>query len=96
MYVLDKLNWNNGVFHAVNDEGVEVKCEAVVAFEAAETGKTYIIYTDNTFEEDGSLKVYASTYDFDTERLGSVDTDEEWHIVEKVLEEYQNGELDED
>ena len=52
-----------GVFTIVNDKGEEVECEILFTFDSDETKKSYIVYTDNTLDEEGSTKVYASVYD---------------------------------
>ena len=50
-------------FTVINSDGFEVECEVLFTFESEETGKNYIVYTDNTVDEDGNTKVYASIYD---------------------------------
>ena len=52
-----------GIFTIVNDEGKEIECEILFTFDSDETKKSYIVYTDNTLDEEGSTKVYASVYD---------------------------------
>ena len=47
-------------FKVMNDEGKEVECEVLFTFESEETKKNYIVYTDNTTDEEGNTKVYAS------------------------------------
>ena len=34
-------------FKVINDEGKEIECEVLFTFESDETGKNYIVYTDN-------------------------------------------------
>ena len=79
-------------FKVLNDEGKEVECEVLFTFESDETKKNYIVYTDNTLDEDGNTKVYASIYNpEDIEaRLLPVESDKEWKIIETILEELQN------
>ena len=83
-------------FKAVNDDGIEVECEVLFTFESEETGKNYIVYTDNTLDEDDNTKVFASIYDPDEEEtvLQPIETDEEWAIIEKILDALQNDDLD--
>ena len=47
----------------VNDFGEEVQCEILFVYKDEETGVNYIAYTDNTMDEDGNTKVYASRFD---------------------------------
>ena len=79
-------------FKVINDEGKEVECEVLFTFESDETKKNYIVYTDNTLDEEGNTKVYASIYnpDQDETKLLPIETDKEWQIIETILEELQN------
>ena len=79
-------------FKVINDEGQEVECEVLFTFESDETKKNYIVYTDNTLDEEGNTKVYASIYnpDEDETKLLPIETDKEWKIIETILEELQN------
>jgi uncharacterized protein YrzB (UPF0473 family) len=79
-------------FKVINDEGKEVECEVLFTFESDETKKNYIVYTDNTIDEEGNTKVYASIYtpDQDETKLLPIETDKEWKIIETILNELQN------
>ena len=79
-------------FKVINDEGKEIECEVLFTFESDETKKNYIVYTDNTLDEEGNTKVYASIYnpDEDETKLLPIETDKEWKIIETILEELQN------
>ncbi|MEG0022139.1 MAG: DUF1292 domain-containing protein [Bacilli bacterium] len=78
-------------FNAVNSEGKEVQCEVLFTFESDETKKNYMVYTDNTVDETGNIRVYASIYDPEKEasELLPIETDAEWKIIETILEEIQ-------
>lgn len=79
-------------FKVINDEGKEIECEVLFTFESDETKKNYIVYTDNTIDEEGNTKVYASIYnpDQDETKLLPIETDKEWKIIETILEELQH------
>lgn len=79
-------------FKVINDEGKEVECEVLFTFESDETKKNYIVYTDNTIDEEGNTKVYASIYNpgEDETKLLPIETDKEWKIIETILDELQN------
>lgn len=51
-----------------------------------------IVYTDNTEDEEGNTKVFASIYnpDEDETKLLPIETEKEWRIIETLLEELQN------
>lgn len=75
-------------FTITNEEGKEITCEILFTFDSEETGKNYIVYTDNTKDEEGNIKVYASIYDpNDTTKLEPITTDKEWKIIQIVLDE---------
>lgn len=75
-------------FTITNEEGKEITCEVLFTFDSEETGKNYIVYTDNTKDEEGNIKVYASIYDpNDTTKLEPITTDKEWKIIQIVLDE---------
>lgn len=83
---------NESMSFAVLDEnGREVKCEALFTFESEETGRSYIVYTDNSVDEDGNTRVFASIYnpDSDEQRLMPIESEKEWKIIEIILEELQ-------
>lgn len=78
-------------FKVFDDEGKEVECEVLFTFDSDETKKSYMVYTDNTLDEEGNIKVYASIYNPDEEepKLQPIETDKEWKIIETILEEIQ-------
>ena len=79
-------------FKVMNDEGKEVECEVLFTFESEETKKNYIVYTDNTIDEEGNTKVYASIYNPDEAetKLLPIESEKEWKIIETILEEIQS------
>lgn len=78
-------------FTIINDEGKEVKCDVLFTFESDETHKNYIVYTDNTKDENGNTRVFASCYDpnKDEQELQPIETDKEWKMIEIILSEAQ-------
>ena len=85
------MNDEKMTFKVMNEEGKEVECEVLFTFESEETNKNYIVYTDNTNDEDGNTKVYASIYNPSDEKsiLYPIETEKEWKIIETILEELQ-------
>lgn len=82
---------NETKFLKVTDDfGKEITYEIICAFKLEKTGKNYVVYTDNTNDEDGNLNVFASIYyPQDNSKLDSIETEEEWQEVEKRLKEIQ-------
>lgn len=82
----------NMSFTVLDENGKETKCDVLFTFDSEETGKSYIAYTDNSVDEEGNTKVFASIYSPDSEdqRLMPIETEKEWKIIEIILEELQN------
>lgn len=75
-------------FNIFDENGNAVECEVLFTFDSEETGKNYIVYTDNTKDEEGNTKVYASIYHpEDTTKLDPITSDKEWKIISMVLDE---------
>ena len=49
----------NNTFKMTNNEGKQIIYEVIFTFDSDETEKSYIIYTDNTKNDEGKLKLYA-------------------------------------
>lgn len=78
---------NKSSFKIVNDKGEELTCDVLFTFEDAKTKKNYIVFTDNTLDENGQIKVYANYYDptGNDLSLGKIETEEEWENISKLL-----------
>ena len=78
-------------FTVLDENGEEVECEVLFTFDSEETNKSYIVYTDNTTDEEGNTKVYASIFNPNDEKteLIPIETDREWKIIETILETIQ-------
>ena len=78
-------------FKVIDTEGKEVECEVLFTFDSEETKKSYIVYTDNTTDDKGNVKVYASIYKPEEENteLIPIETEREWKIIETILESIQ-------
>lgn len=78
-------------FKMVTEDGKEITCNVLFTFDSEETGKSYIAYTDNTYEEDGSIKAYAAIYHPEDLNAGfePIQTEKEWKVVETILEAIQ-------
>ena len=79
------------MFKVLDDNGKEIECEVLFTFESDETKKNYIVYTDNSIDEEGNVKVYASIFDpnKDNTELIPIETEKEWKIIETILEAIQ-------
>ena len=83
---------NEDMFIVVcNDKGEEIKCEILFTFEDTTTGKNYMVYTDNTEDEDGHTRVYANQFDpnGNASSLFPVEDERIWAVIEEMLTEMQ-------
>lgn len=75
-------------FKIFDENGNATECEVLFTFDSEETEKNYIVYTDNTKDDEGNTKVYASIYHpEDPTKLDPITTDKEWKIISMVLDE---------
>ncbi len=80
------------VLKIIDDTGKEIEYEILIAFKWTKTKKNYVVYTDNTEDENGNLNVYAAVYyPEDDTKLDPVETDEEWRLIERRLHGFQKG-----
>ena len=49
-------------FTIVSDTGEEITCEVLFTYADEKSKKNYIAYTDNTLDDEGNIKVYASIF----------------------------------
>lgn len=75
-------------FKVRDSDGKEIEFEVLFTFESDETKKNYMVYTDNSKDEDGNVRVYASVFVPNAEPLEllPVETEREWKIIETILE----------
>ena len=74
-------------FTFIDNDGNEKKMRILYTFDLVETGKNYIVYTDDTKDENGLIKVYASSFNPNkkTSDLMPIETEKEWKLVEGIL-----------
>lgn len=82
---------NKNTITIMGEDNKEITCEVLFTFDSEQTHKSYIAYTDNTTDESGSVKVYASIYDPTgaDKSLKPITTEEEWTIIENILASVQ-------
>lgn len=85
------MNEKASSFTVINKEGKEVKCDVLFTFDSEETGKSYMVYTDNTKDAKGNVQVYASIYDpkDPNTKLEEIKTEKEWKVIEVILNQLQ-------
>ncbi|MCI9280836.1 MAG: DUF1292 domain-containing protein [Bacilli bacterium] len=92
------MNNESERYFTVSDaNGKTIEYEILFTFDSDETKKSYIVFTDNNKDKDGSIITYAATYDKDGEKLElrDIETEKEWNLIETILsqiEEKTSGE----
>ena len=68
----------NNSFTMLNEAGEEVKYDVLFTFDNEETNKSYIAYTESTYDPNSSEVI-----------LGKIETENEWKVVETILNTIQ-------
>ena len=78
-------------FKIKNEDGKEVLCEVLFTFESEETKKQYVVYTDNSKDDAGNIRVFASIYNVNDKggELLPIKSDKEWKVIETILDTIQ-------
>lgn len=82
----------NETMIVVDEQGNEVMYEIVLTFKSDETHKSYVVYK---LPGDENEEVFASSFDdeaTDGGELKPIESDEEWDIVEEVLNTFLDEE----
>lgn len=74
----------------IDEAGKEIEYEILLTFKWMKTNKFYVVYTDNSYDAEFSINLFAAIYDpEDSTVLEEITTDEEWEEVEKRIKELQ-------
>lgn len=81
---------NEKILKLTDENGKEIEYEILIAFKWTKSNKNYIVYTDNTNDENGNLNIFAAIYyPYDSTKLDPIESDEEWDEVDRRLKELQ-------
>ncbi|MFS0635782.1 DUF1292 domain-containing protein [Mesobacillus foraminis] len=78
----------------VDENGNEQLCEVLFTFDSEEFGKSYVLYYPLGAEEDDEeeIEIHASSFtpteDGQDGELMPIETDEEWDMIEEMLETF--------
>lgn len=78
----------------VDENGNEQLCEVLFTFDSEEFGKSYVLYYPVGAEEsdDEEIEIHASSFvpteDNKDGELMPIETDEEWDMIEEMLETF--------
>ena len=84
---------DRAIMTVIGEDGEIIDCDVLFTFKNTATGKCYIVYTENSEDENGNTEVFASIFDPDdkTLQLSPIETEEEWLILESKLKEYERS-----
>lgn len=77
-----------------DDDGNELDCAVLLIYCCIENGKNYVFYTDDNYDEEGNLNIYASRYlgEEDGEmKLEEIEDEEEWNLLDDAFEQARRG-----
>ena len=81
---------NNKLIAEVNGQRMEF--DIYFTFVCNQTNKGYLAYTDHSLDEQGNENLQVSTFDPNVgfEELGEVQTQEEWDLINSVIEKIKS------
>jgi uncharacterized protein YrzB (UPF0473 family) len=87
----------NDVLFITDENGEEIEARIIMTFDSEEFKKSYLVYQ---LVDDESGEYFAASFNPDDEDEGSlmpIETDEEWDLIEEVLESFldENEEFEE-
>lgn len=76
----------------VTKDGENKSYDVILTFKSEDNGKDYVVYTDNTYDKENKLKIYAAIYNpITNEYIAPVESREEWteiaNLLDKVFEQ---------
>lgn len=72
----------------VLSNGTKVDYNVILTFKSVLSGKNYVVYTDNTYDQNKKIRFYAAVYnpDLPTPFIGEPTTKEEWTEIVNVID----------
>ena len=84
----EKLKMENDEVVIVKRDGSKVQLDKLITFDDEANNKSYIIYTDNSKDENGNVRISASIVkepENPNSELEEIKTEREWKIIDTVL-----------
>lgn len=79
---------DNLKFSIYDEFGNETICRVICSFINANNKKHYLVYTNDTYDKNNNLNVYAAIFDPNDESIfEEVKSDEEWKYIDNFLKE---------
>jgi len=85
---------NEKQFTIIDENGNEFLCDILFTFHSDDYDKDYVVYTIPGKEDEDEIEVSAAWYkeeDGQEGELFPIEADEEWQLVEQVLQEFDEA-----
>lgn len=90
----ERLVMENDEVVMIRRDGSKVQLDKLITFDDEANNKSYIIYTDNSKDENGNVRISASIVKDSknpNSELEEIKTDREWKIIDTVLKSTMNS-----
>ena len=77
---------DSDTLYITTDQGEEKEMKILFTFDSEQYGKSYVLF----HHDDDDAEIFCMSYDEDG-NLMAVEDEEEWEMIEEVLEGYQDG-----
>lgn len=72
---------------SINKNGEKINYDVILTFKSEINKQDYVVYTDNTYDEENKLRIYAAIYNpLSNEFIKEVEEQEEWDEIYKLLD----------
>jgi uncharacterized protein YrzB (UPF0473 family) len=80
-------NMNNAKISTMLSNGTKKEYDVILTFKNEKTQKDYVVYTDNSIDDNNKLRIFATVYNPTTlKMLGNPETKEEWDEITRVID----------
>lgn len=81
MNMIDKIK-------GISKDGIIKEYDVILTFNNPKNNKDYVVYTDNLYDKNNKLKVFAAIYDVDAPEpfIGYPASNEEWKDICELLD----------
>ena len=95
------MNHGENNITVVDEQGNEQLCEVLFTFDSDEFGKSYVLYYPiGTEDDEDDIEIHASAFMPNEEgedgELMPIETDEEWDMIEEMLNTFLDEQEDEE
>ncbi len=72
---------------SINKNGEKINYDVILTFKSEINKQDYVVYTDNTYDEENKLRIYAAIYNpLSNEFIKEVEEQTEWDEIYKLLD----------